>query len=219
MAFGPAISFQLIEITKLNGFVSENGQFAAASIIFSDNFDADAGSVLNASLINWDVTAGSIDVIASGDFAINCVGNIGNCVDLDGSNLAAGTIETKSTFNLPAGDYRLTFDLSGNQRSGQSDSVTVSLGTVFNELFQKAPADLFENIVRDFSVAAATSANLVFAHAGGDNIGLILDNVTLESLDNGGGQPGVLEPGTLAMFGFGLAGLGFLRRRRAMRGA
>ena len=193
---------------------------ANAAIIFSDDFEADTLG-LNASLINWTVTAGSIDVIASGTFSIDCAGNVGKCVDLDGTvePKAAGTIETNS-IPLPVGDYRLTFDLSGNQRpelTQDSDSVTVSLGSVFDELFQKAPGDPFENIVRDFSVGAATSANLVFAHEGGDNIGLVLDNVTLELLR--AGPAGVPEPGTLAIFGLGLAGLGLLRRRRAMRGA
>jgi hypothetical protein len=41
--------------------------------------------------------------------------------------------------------------------------------------------------------------------------GVLWDNVT-----NGDAPPNIFEPASLSLFGFGLAGLGFVRRRRAV---
>lgn len=47
--------------------------------------------------------------------------------------------------------------------------------------------------------------SIVFDQAGGDNVGLILDSVTLTEAP---------EPGSVLLMGLGLAGIGLLRRRR-----
>jgi hypothetical protein len=103
---------------------------AAAAVIFQDNFDADnAASVLNFnSLINWDVSGGTIDYIRNGGFGIGCVGGTGGCLDTDGSTGNAGRITSKSIFTFDAGvDYFIDLSLSGNQRGGASDSLLFGL--------------------------------------------------------------------------------------------
>ncbi len=155
-----------------------------SATIFSDNFDAEvASSTINYNFFaNWDVTDGSVDIISNGGYGITCFGNTGNCVDLDGTTSNAGLLTTKQSFDLSPGVYELTFALSGSQRSGDANSVNVSLGTIFSETFTKLTSDPFELITRNIVVESAISARIQFAHVGGDNIGLILDNVVLSSV-------------------------------------
>jgi len=65
---------------------------------------------------------------------------------------------------------------------------------------------------------------LSLEHAGGDNVGVILDRVRCTVPDrntltcangNDNGNGSVSEPGTIALIGLGLAGLGFVRRKKA----
>jgi len=56
----------------------------------------------------------------------------------------------------------------------------------------------------------------------GDNVGVILDRVRCTVPDrntltcaNGNGNGSVPDPGTITLIGLGLAGLGFVRRKKA----
>ena len=187
---------------------------ASASVIFIDNFDTAAGAAgvsgLNySSFANWTVSDGTVDVVATSGWGIQCVGGIGKCVDLDGSTGNAGKL-TSSLLSLTAGTYSLSFDISGNQRGGAADSFTFALGGFLNESFSLAPSAPWKTITRTFTVSATSANNIIFNHAGGDNIGVMLDNVSLSKVN-------VPEPASLAMFGLGLIGLGFARRRQARK--
>ena len=144
---------------------------------------------------NWNVVAGSVDLLGAGPFQNICTGPGGavQCVDLDGTNFfgmpAGGKMETKVAFNLSPGIVRLVFDLAGNQRGdldSDADTTTVSVGSLFTEDFTLEPDAPFQTYTRDFFVATPTAAKIVFDHTtsdgGGDNIGNLLDNVKLIQL-------------------------------------
>jgi hypothetical protein len=157
---------------------------SANVVLLSDNFDAENGGVAGPgtstrnynAFANWNVIDGTVDLSGPGDF--NVLPGNGLYLDLDGSTADSGILESKTTFNLPAGTYRLMFNLAGNRRGGV-DRVTVTLGSVFSEAFELPSNAGFTTIVRNIVVTSATSGKLSFENAGGDNVGLILDAVSL----------------------------------------
>jgi hypothetical protein len=94
--------------------------------VFSDNFDSDPLG-LNAVPAGWTIgNDGTVDVIGNPGFYDLIPGN-GRDIDLDGSTGAAGLLET--SFAVTAGlTYTATFQLGGNHRDGNSDSVAVVFG-------------------------------------------------------------------------------------------
>ena len=120
---------------------------AAGTVVLADTFDGENGgsTALNyAGFANFDVTSGSVDIIHSGDFAINCVGGSGSCIDLDGSTGNGGTLTTKAAYAFNAGDLvTLTIQLSGNQRGFPADEFSygfnTSVATLFNNVIVTGP--------------------------------------------------------------------------------
>lgn len=176
---------------------------AASATIFEDNFDSEGpGSILNyTGWANWNVTAGAADIIQNGGFGLTCVGGAGSCVDLDGTLSQAG--ELTSNFTIGAGVYTISFDISGNQRHGPTDGLTVVFGDL-NETFFRDPDDPFETITRNVTVGAGGD-QIVFTHDGSDQLGIILDNVLVED------ALAISSPGIAVIFGF--AAFGIFRRR------
>jgi PEP-CTERM motif len=178
---------------------------ATATVIFSDNFNAENGGVVNASTLNytaftnWTVSDGTVDLIGPGFFDLY-PGN-GLYVDLDGSTEDAGKMTTKVSF--APGTYRLTFLLGGNARHAGPDNVFVGFGGVVLVAINIADSDPLTTY--SFLLNSPGGA-LTFEDLGADNQGAILDNVVLEQ---------VPEPGSLLLLGGGLAALGVWRRRRS----
>ena len=183
---------------------------AAAATIFYDNFDSENGG--NGQLnfygfTQWTVSDGSVDLIPVGS-SWDLQPGYGLYVDLDGSTGNAGTM-TSIALNLAPGTYSLSFLLAGNQRNSGSDTVqvTMALGSLYSETFTFNGAQPFTLIERTITVdSAANGVALVFNHAGGDNVGLLLDEVKLETT-------AVPLPGAVWLLGSGLAGLVGLRRK------
>jgi hypothetical protein len=209
---------------------------ATAAVVFSDTFDSENGgaSALNYSgFANWTISNGTVDLIANGNFGISCDGGAGSCVDLDGSTANAGEMLNSSAIAFDAGDHVLvTYRYSGNQRSGADDlEVTLDFGVstmidnasinggagsgpgALTELFSPfigiQAADPFATGSFSFDALEAGSFTLLFEALSNDNIGPILDSV---SVDVNGEIP-VPEPGALGLLGIGALALAFARRR------
>jgi PEP-CTERM motif len=204
-----------------------------------DDGPLNGGSALNyTGFANFNSTgAGFVDVVNSGDFGIICAGK---CVDLDGSP-GPGSLESISSFAFNAGDkIRLSFDIGGSQRSGASDSYLAGFtflsainmvdygfnffgsdtivfpGSTFTTGVSTSTGinggDPFATRSIFFTAGNAGSLRFNFSSSSADNIGPLLDNVSLDI-------SAVPEPASWAMMiaGFSLVGAGMRRRATKVR--
>ena len=175
----------------------------AAAPVYVDNFYSDAQG-LNVGLVGWTISGANatIDVVPVGaSFQFLGAAN-GTYVDLDGSTGHAATI-TKTLTGLADGQYALTFELAGNHRDGGTEATTITLSGAANTVLTPAVNDdSFYTIVGYASGGVLTFS---FHDASNDNIGSLLDNVSVSA---------VPEPGSVSLLLAGLAALGFAARRR-----
>jgi len=151
-----------------------------AAQIFTDDIDAENGGVgqLNYDAwAHWSVVEGCVDLHGPG--SLNPLPGNGVYIDMDGSCANAGTMETKTTFDLSVGDYTLEFLMAGNSQAVGVDTLDVSVGSVMSEriiLDWEAPLTLMSY---DFSVSSGTSGRIRLEHLGGDEQGILIDAVRL----------------------------------------
>ena len=185
-----------------------------ATIIFSDNFNAEngGGGVLNYnSFANWSVSGGTVDLIGSPGFFDFFPGN-GSYVDLDGTSFQAGTF-TSIGIPVTPGTYILSFLLAGSQR-GDVNTVEVNVsGGLASSTYTLASNIPLTLETMSFTVLAPTTINFSFNNEGSsNNIGLILDNVNLDrvstAVPDSGSTTGLLG---IAIIGLGLMGRKFTR--------
>jgi hypothetical protein len=174
--------------------------------IFSDNFNAN-GVGLNATPSGWTATGGTVDIIGNGYY--DFIPGSGAFIDLDGSTGNPGLLS--KTFALLAGTtYTASFELAGSHR-GSTETVAAIFGTQSSSI--SLPSDAgWTGYSLSFTTGAAGDYTLSFENAGGDNIGMLLDNVKVEQH-----VAAIPEPQTYALMGMGLLAIGFAARRRMPR--
>lgn len=172
---------------------------ASAAPVFFDDFDAEPGGGDGASglsdinrtvfLENWVISDGSVDLVAQGDFGpVDCFGGVGKCVDLDGTTGNAG-IMTSRDIALQAGTHRLELQLAGvssnfanNGAPAAPNDLNITIAGLVDIDLTLNQGDPFMLVSEDFIVTNPGIINLVLSHAGGDNHGAILDNVSISAV-------------------------------------
>lgn len=212
---------------------------AAASTVFSDNFDSETAALNYTGFANFSVT-GAVDVVNSGSFGITCPVK---CVDLDGSSSLAGTLTSLSSFAFNPGEtIRLSFDLGGSQRvadgidgwfagfdfAGPTQMLNYGFNFAGSDLIviadtttgavstgtSIASTDPFATRSIFFTAGSAGSLTFRIGTTSADNVGPLLDNVSLDITGDA-----IPEPASWALMlaGFVMAGLALRRRGHEKR--
>ena len=126
---------------------------------------------------NWNVTRQCVDLHGPG--SIDPVPGNGLYIDMDGSCDSAGRMESKQLYELAAGTYKFELVLAGNNQNGPTDTMEISIGTLFSTTLVVPEDQGF--IIREFTfnVAADTNARVIMDHAGGDMQGILIDAIRL----------------------------------------
>jgi hypothetical protein len=182
---------------------------AQAVTVFADNFDADTLSLNYTAFVNgWTVTNGTVDLIGTGFFDL--YPGHGHYVDLDGSTSQAGVLA--KTLTLTGGvTYTASFLLGGSQR-GDTNTVDVMFGGT-TSTFVLASSDPLATRTLTFTPTTTGTYALSFHNEGGDNVGAILDDVSVDSAV----AAAIPEPSTYALMLAGLVAVGRIARRRSTR--
>ena len=182
----------------------------AQTVVFSTDFNADAPGA-NTVPGGFHLTRGNTEVLGTGDngeFFDVQPGN-GYYVSLVGTGIDADPAGLATDLTFDAGDYALTFDLTGNSQGATDETVTVGLGS-FSESVQLAAADFNAPFqAQTFFFTSTLGGALTFSTVDSpgetnDQLGALIDNVVLTS---------VPEPATAAL----LAGVPLLITRRRRR--
>ncbi|MEI6708991.1 MAG: Ig-like domain-containing protein [Methylococcales bacterium] len=163
--------------------VNDAPSFVATQVIFSDNFNADslAGNQ-TAFAGGWTVSNGSVDLIGEPNYFNLLPGN-GRYVDLDGTTGQAG-IFSKSLNLTASTTYTAHFQLAGSHRGANADTVDVTFGTA-SVSYTLAASDPLTTYSVTFTPASSGNYSLNFHNLdSGDNIGAILDNVSVSNTNS-----------------------------------
>lgn len=179
-----------------------------ATLLFSDDFnEADITSQHTnfTSLDNWDVVDGTVDAYVDGGFGLPCLS--AGCLDMDGSSVNGGRIETKTTFNFLANStYHLTIGYRGNARGGDDD-ITIGFTSFGSGTIPVNWAVDWTTTGLSVWSSSDWSGKLFVETSSNDNVGPLLDWVTLRDELNGE----VPVPAPLSLMSLFLLGFGYRR--------
>ena len=157
----------------------------APRVLLQENFEGENGnqSALNyTGFSRWTVVKGGVDLVGSYPYDDFLPPEQGMYVDLDGSMMAAGTLQSQG-FTLAPGSYRLELKMAGMPRPNQApNTVIISVGNAFTETVTLVSYAPLQPFVRTFSVTSYMQAQLTFEHLGGDDYGILIDDIRLERL-------------------------------------
>jgi hypothetical protein len=126
---------------------------------------------------NWNVTRQCVDLHGPG--SIDPVPGNGLYIDMDGSCNVAGRMESKQNYALDPGTYRFEMVLAGNNQNGPTDTMDITIGSLFSTTVVVPEDESFNIREWTFNVPAATTATIVMDHAGGDQQGILIDAIRL----------------------------------------
>jgi hypothetical protein len=159
--------------------------------------------------MNWTVTDASVDLIGADPF--DYFPTYGMYVDTvgspDGNDLETSG-EITANVDLNPGNYVLSYDLAGSQRSKvDAGTVTVSVDSSVVATHNLKWDDPFMTFTYAFSISSAKTVPISFTGSGASNIGPLLDNV----------EVGIIPaPGAVLLGGIGVALVGWMRKRRTL---
>ena len=155
-------------------------------VLLADDFDGenDGRYRLNyAEFAQWEVVDGTVDLVGTAPFDDFLPRSQRMYVDLDGTTKAAGTLRSRTRFDLRPGTYRLEFRMAGTPRPNQpANTMIVSVGGLFRETITLESYAPLRTHVRRFRVSSRAAAQLAFEHLGGDDYGIFIDDVRFERL-------------------------------------
>lgn len=194
--------------------------YAAPTELFFDDFDSSSNIPGgNTTPAGWSVSGGTVDIVGPPSyFPTICAAGAINCIDMDGSSGNAGRLTSNASFSLLAGvEYTLSFDYSWNwHMQGNPNTMTFGVGGFSDSLTTNGTRTAYVHkpyTALSFSfIGNGSFGSIFFDHQGGDNGGIVIDNVRLVG-ELGQTAPAVPLPAGAPLILTALAGLGLLRRR------